>query len=98
VVIEDRLDALLPLTTLMGQRVAQPDLRAEIQQVIRRDPRLRQPIDHQQLPNVPGVRTIALRALLIPATGGGLRRLGQVHNRADRRQLIGDEPPAGRRF
>jgi hypothetical protein len=49
VVIEHRLDALLPLATLSDQRVTQPDPGAQIKDVIRRDPRLRQPPDHHQL-------------------------------------------------
>ena len=43
VVIEHGLDPLLPLTTVIHQRVAQPDPRAEIEQMVRRDPALRQP-------------------------------------------------------
>jgi hypothetical protein len=38
VVIEHRLDPLLPLTALMRQGVTQPDPSAEIQHVIGRDP------------------------------------------------------------
>jgi len=38
--------------------------RAQIKQMIRRDPALRQPPDHQQLAQQPGVGTIRLRALL----------------------------------
>jgi hypothetical protein len=58
VVIEHRLDALLPLAALIAQRVAQPDQRAQIEQMVRRDPGLRQPGDHQQLAQMPGVRTV----------------------------------------
>lgn len=47
VVIQDRLDALLPLTALMRQRVTQPDLGPKIQQMIVRDPGLWQPSDRQ---------------------------------------------------
>ena len=98
VVIQHRLDALLPLAALMRQRVTQPDLSAEIEQMIGRDPGLRQPSDRQQLANVPRVSAIALSALLVPSTSGGLGRLGQMHHRADLPQLIGDKPPAGRRL
>jgi hypothetical protein len=34
VVIEHRVDALLPLTALIDQRVTQPDPRAQIEQVL----------------------------------------------------------------
>ena len=64
----------------------------------RRDPGLRQPSDRQQLANVPRIGTVALGALLIAAAGRGLGRLGQVHDRTDLRQLVGDKPPAGRRL
>src|SRR3954451_8575871 len=47
---------------------------------------------------MPGVRTVALGALLVPAPRGGLRRLGQMHPGTDRAQLLHDEPPAGRRL
>jgi hypothetical protein len=41
VVVEHRLDPLLPLSTLIDQRVAQPDPRTQIEDVIGRNPRLR---------------------------------------------------------
>jgi hypothetical protein len=47
---------------------------------------------------VPRVGAVALGALLVAATSRGLGRLGQVHNRADLRQLISNKPPAGRRL
>jgi len=97
-VIQGRLDPPLPLTALLTQRVAQPDLSAEIEDVLRRDPGLRQPLDHQQLPQMPGIGAIALRALLRATQPGRLRRLRQMHNRPDAAQLLDHEPPAGRRL
>ena len=97
-VIEHRLDPLLPLAALLREGVAQPDAGAEIEDVIGRDPRLREPAGHQQLPQMPGVRPVALGALLAPPQRRGLRRLGQVHPRPDRVKLLDDEPPARRRF
>src|SRR3954453_14791426 len=47
---------------------------------------------------MPRVRAIALGALLRPAQARGLRRLGQMHPRADPTQLLDHEPPAGRRL
>src|SRR3954467_198748 len=47
---------------------------------------------------MPRVRAIALGALLGSAQARGLRRLGQMHPRADPTQLLDDEPPAGRRL
>ena len=49
VVVEDGLDALLPLAALIDERVTQAHLGAQIEQVIGRDPGLRQPPRHQQL-------------------------------------------------
>jgi hypothetical protein len=49
VVIEDRLHPLLPLAAGVDERVPQPDACAQIKQMRGRDPRLRQPVDHQQL-------------------------------------------------
>jgi hypothetical protein len=45
VVIEHRLDALLPLAALVDERVAQPNAGAQLEQVLGRNPRLRQPPD-----------------------------------------------------
>jgi hypothetical protein len=98
VVIQRRLDPLLPLRALLRQRVAQPDPGAQIEDVIGRDPRLRQPRDHQQLAQMPGVGAIVLRALLRPPQPRGLRRLRQMNHRADAAQLLDHEPPAGRRL
>ena len=97
-VIEHRLDSLLPLAALLRERVPQADAGAEIEEVLGRDPRLRQPADHQQLPQMSGVRPVALRALLVPAQRRGLRRLREVHPRADAVELLDHEPPARRRF
>jgi hypothetical protein len=49
VVVEHRLELLLPLGALMAQRVPPADLGAEIEDVTRRDPRLRQPANRKQL-------------------------------------------------
>jgi hypothetical protein len=97
-VIQRRLDPLLPLRALLRKRVPQANPRAEVEDVIGRDPRLRQPPDHQQLPQMPGVRAIALRALLRPPQVGGLRRLRKMHHRADAPELLDHEPPARRRL
>src|SRR6516165_3459958 len=45
-----------------------------------------------------GVRAVGLRPLLVPAQRGRLRRLGQMHHRADRAQLLDEKPPAGSRL
>jgi hypothetical protein len=98
VVVEHRVDALLPLAALIGHGVAEPDPGAQIEQMLRRDPALRQPADRQHLPQMPGVRTIGLGALLVAAQRAGLRRLGQMHPAAHRADLLHHEPPARRRL
>ncbi len=45
-----------------------------------------------------GVRAVGLRAPLVPAPRRGFRRLGQMHHRADRAQLLDEKPPAGGRL
>jgi hypothetical protein len=67
-----------------------------IEDVLGRDPRLRQATDHHQPAQQPRVSAIGLRALLAPPSRGGLRRLGQMHPRAYPVQLLHDEtPPSG---
>jgi hypothetical protein len=78
--------------------VAQPDQCTQIKQMIGRDPGLRQPADHQQLAQQPGVRTVGLGALLAPAPLSSLSRLSQVRTGPDRVQLLDDEAPARRRL
>jgi hypothetical protein len=47
---------------------------------------------------MPGISTIALRALLRPPEPSRLRRLSEMHHRADTAQLLDHEPPASRRL
>jgi hypothetical protein len=98
VVIEHRTDALLPLAALIDKRVTQPDLRAQIQDVVGRDPRLRQPPDHQQLPQMLRISAVALGSLLLATQRTRLRRLTQMNAGPNQAQLLNDEPPARRRL
>ena len=54
--------------------------------------------DHQQLAQMPGVGAVALGALFAAPQSCGLRRLGEMHPSAERLQFLDHEPPAGRRF
>jgi hypothetical protein len=98
VVVEHGLDALLPLAALIDERVAQSDTGAQVEQVLGRDPRFRQPTDDQQLAQMARVGAVALGPLLGPAARRGLGRLGQMNLGADRPELLNDEPPARRRL
>jgi hypothetical protein len=95
---EHGLDALLPLAALVDERVTQTHAGAEIKHVLGRNPRLRQPSDHQQLPHVAGVGAIGLGPLLAAAQGACLGGLGEANVGADRPQFFHDESPAGCRL
>src|ERR1019366_4146110 len=97
VVVEHGPHSLLPLPALVDKRVTQPHLRAQIKQMIGRHPRLRQPTDHQQLPQMLRVRAVALGPLLVPAQRTRRRRLPKMHPSVDATQL-NNEPPARRRL
>jgi hypothetical protein len=98
VVIENGVDPLLPLAAIVDQRVPEPDTGAEIKQMIGRDPALRQPAGHHQLPQVLGIGAVGLRVLLVAAQRTGLRRLREMHPRPHPPQLLDHEPPPGRRL
>ena len=98
VVVEHRLHPLLPLAAIVDQRVTQPNPGAQIEDVIRADPRVRQPPGQQQLAHVPSIGPVVLRALLVAAQRAGLRRLSQMWPGARPPQLLDHEPPAGRRL
>src|SRR3954470_17761029 len=65
-VIEHGLDVLLPLAALVDERVAQAHAGAQIEQMRRRNPRLRQPPDHDQRSQVTGVARSVLARFLLP--------------------------------
>ena len=95
-VIEHRMDALLPLTALIDQRVTQPHPRAQIEQVLGRDVGLGQPTAHQQLPQTPRVAAVGLGPPLVALQRARLGRLGQMRFSTDGEELLDHEPPPGR--
>jgi hypothetical protein len=95
---EDRVDALEPRRALVDQRVAQAHLTAQLGDVRRRDPRLRQASVGEELAQVAGVEAVGLRAALRAAQGARVGQLGQVGLRADALKLLAHEPPAGGGF
>jgi hypothetical protein len=97
-VIEHRVHPLLPLRALMHERSPAPHPGTEIEQMRGRNPRLREPTDQQQLPQMPGVRPAGLRAMLLALQATGLRRLSEMRLSADPLQLLNEEPPARRRL
>jgi hypothetical protein len=95
VVEQHRVDALLPLGALVDQGLAQPHQLTQVQDVRRRDPRLRQPILLQQLPQVAGIGPVGLGATLAAPQRGGVGRLGEVRGQPGRLEFLGHKPPAG---
>jgi hypothetical protein len=88
----------LPLRSLFHQRVAAPNTGAQVQEMRGRDPRLRKPADQQQLPQMPSVSPVSLRALLLAFPSARLGGLGQMRLGADPLELLHDEPPTGPRL
>jgi len=91
-----RLQPLLPGRALVDQRLAQPHPRAQLQDLRRRDPRLRKLPRRQQPQQQVAVGAVGLRAPLAPALGGRLGRIRQVRPMTGAHDLLGDEPPARR--
>lgn len=91
VVIEHRSDSEQPLGALIDQRLAQMQTRAPLADVLRSDPRLRQPALSQQLAQPHRVLAIGLGATLTTPQRSGLDRLGQVRDTARTGHRLGDE-------
>jgi hypothetical protein len=98
VVKQHGVDALQPLGALINQRLSQPHLGAQIKDVRRPDPALRQALVHQQLTKQPGVELVGLRTPLAILTQPRLGRLSQPHIDAGADAFLGDEAPAGHRL
>src|SRR5829696_6433702 len=75
--------------------MAQPHQSPYLLDVIGWYPRLRKPVYHHKIPQVPGVEAIGLGPLLGPLQGLGLRRLGQVRLDSGALHLLDDVAPAG---
>jgi hypothetical protein len=95
---EHGVDALQPLGAPVDERLAQPHQGGQLEDVLGRDPRLRQPPLQQQVAQVAGVALVGLGAPLRAARRGGVGRLGQLNRGAGALQLLDDEPPAGGRL
>src|SRR5207237_5056569 len=91
-----RVDALLPRAALIDQRLAQTHQRAQLEDLRRRDPRLRQLAAEQQPQLQITVGVIGLRAPLAPASGRRLSRVSQMRAVAGALDLLDDEAPARR--
>jgi hypothetical protein len=90
-----RVDALLPGGALIDQRLAQTHQRAQLEDVRRRDPRLRQLAGNKQPRLQITIGVVGLRAPLAPAPGRPLSRVGQMGAVAGPLDLLDHEPPAG---
>jgi hypothetical protein len=98
VVKQHGVDALQPLGALTNECLAQPDLRAQIQNVRRRDPRLRQAVcmSSSRSSRASSLSVFARRLRFL--THPRLRRLGEARLDADTDAFLGDEPPARHRL
>lgn len=93
---ELRVHAAQP-TALFGDECSpQPDGRAEIGEVVRRDPRFGQVAREEQISQQSRVGTIGLRASLRATPSPCLGRLGEMGLHASSSQLLDDEAPPGR--
>jgi hypothetical protein len=81
------VDALHPGGVLAAQIVVGLQQRPAFQDLLRRDPALRQPALGQQLPQVPGVGLVGLGMPLAAAGEGGVGRLGDMRRDPGRSQL-----------
>ena len=89
-----RLQPLLPGGALVDQRLAQPHPCTQLQDLRRRDPRLRQLPSREQPQQQIAVGAIGLRAPLTPPLGRRLRRVGEMGAMARPLDLLDHEPPA----
>ena len=89
-----RLQPLLPSGALVDQRLAQPHTRAQLQDLPRRDPRLRQLARREQPQQQIAVGPVGLRAPLAPAPDRRLRWVGQVCAVTGAHYFLDNEPPA----
>jgi hypothetical protein len=78
--------------------MTQPHLRAQLQDMGRRDPRLRHLPNQQQLAKMTRIRTIGLRTLLPTEPLARLGRLSQAHLRTRRLELLDEKTPTSRRL
>ena len=95
---QHRVDALQPFRTVIDERLAQPHLGAQIEDVRGRDPGLGQALSHQQLAQQPGVELVGLGTALAVLAHPCLRGLGKPHLDADTSAFLGDEAPPRHRL
>src|SRR3712207_222390 len=94
VVEELGVDALLVCSTLLDQGLPRPHKGPKLLDVRRWDPRLGQPPDQEQLPQVLGIEAIGLGPLLAASERHGVRRLGQVRLASRSQEFFDHEAPA----
>jgi hypothetical protein len=92
-----RLQPLLPAGALVDQCLAQPHGHAQLQDLRRRDPGLRQ-LPHRKQPQQVAISAVGLRPPLAPALGCRLRRIGEMSAMPRPLDLLDDESPARRRL
>jgi hypothetical protein len=89
---------LPPAALVLGEGLAQPCPVAQLLDLLRRDPRLRQHLLRQQPRQPARVKPIRLRAPTPAQQRPRLHRLGQTNIEAAAYQLAPDPTPPGRRL
>jgi hypothetical protein len=96
--VENRLNALLPGAALIHQGLTEAHDGAKLLDVFGRDPGFGQAAVRKELPQVTGVVAIVLGPALGSAQGSRIRRLGQMSLYPGGRKLLYHKAPAGGRF
>jgi hypothetical protein len=91
-----RLQPLLPGGALVDQRLAQPHARAQLQDLRRRDPRLRQLPRREQPQQQIAIGPVGLRPPLAPTLSRRLRWIGEMRAIAGTHDLLDHEAPTRR--
>jgi hypothetical protein len=88
------MDALLPGPALVHEGHVGPPQGAHLEDVLGRDPRLRQPALAEELAQEPRVGAVRLGPLLATTQGRRVGRLGEVGLHTRPAELLDDEAPA----
>src|SRR5262245_14798345 len=95
---EQRVQALRPPGALLRKRLAQPGAVAQLLDLRRSQPRLRQHLLPEQKRTKAGIKPVSLRPPLLPLQRAQLRRIGETNIQPHPLQLARDPTPTSRRL